>query len=402
MPPRKILFVDQDSYSLQFLEAEAHKRGYEAILENTGKDGLISAWRELPNILVIDPNLRDISAEDFLHKLRNDRRTANCIFIAFSSLSDPQAIQEAIDLEYNYYLTKESDAVEALFNAIEGKSTPPEKTEPDIVEQEAELLSTDLRHGKLVSFLSPKGGTGTSSICANFAAVLAAKEPEKRVAVVDMVLPIGSIAHIVGYDGPLNIVDAADMTAVESTKEYFKDHLPQLSTWRFQLLAGSPSPNLSDQLQISRVPIIINTLLEVFDYVLVDLGRSFSKINLPIILISDQVVLILSVDMDTAALAKTVLDYLVDKGLKEDQLFPIINRALGLEGMTKSEIQGKLGIEAIGTLPYAGQNFSLANNLNTPLHIKFPDSSISFEFQDIVQEMISRVSLLRERKHSAT
>ena len=58
--------------------------------------------------------------------------------------------------------------------------------------------------GPLLIFLSAKGGTGTSSLCANFAMNIQQEHPDARVVVADLVLPIGLIGPIVGEDGTLN------------------------------------------------------------------------------------------------------------------------------------------------------------------------------------------------------
>ena len=97
-------------------------------------------------------------------------------------------------MDFDHYLVKESDALSALIAAIEGHA---QDTEAPSQEQ-SERQETQILHGKLFAFLSAKGGTGTSSLCANLATLLTMANSNHRVAVVDMVLPIGSIAHIVG------------------------------------------------------------------------------------------------------------------------------------------------------------------------------------------------------------
>jgi len=75
--------------------------------------------------------------------------------------------------------------------------------------------------GRLIVFLSAKGGSGTSSLCANIATNIALYKPDSHVAVVDMVLPIGSIANIVGYQGDLNLVSMASCRLKHSLRSSF-------------------------------------------------------------------------------------------------------------------------------------------------------------------------------------
>ena len=70
-------------------------------------------------------------------------------------------------------------------------------------------------------FLSAKGGTGTSSLCANIAMCLGSEKIDTRVAVMDLVLPIGSIADIVGYADQMNLVISGKRRPITTNAAYF-------------------------------------------------------------------------------------------------------------------------------------------------------------------------------------
>lgn len=399
MSTSRVLIIDPEEASLQFLAKEIRKAEYEVITASTGKEGLILAWRERPHVLIIDPNLPDISREEMIQKLRSDRRTARRLFIAFSSLSDPQDVQDTLNLGYDHYLTKEADAIPALLDAIAGKES--QKPEQPIMVDRPEKPTkkpTKQGDGKLIVLFSAKGGTGTSSMCANLAPFIVNNQPDARVVVVDLVLPIGSIAHIVGYSGPLNIIEAAEMSDVEISKEYLQTSLPETGLWKFQLFAGSPKPDDANQLNISRIPVMLNLLQQAFDYVMVDLGRSLSKISLPILLEADQICLILSPEQGTVTLTKIVCEYLESKGLLKEQVYPLINRAVGLEGLTKSEIEDILDMNITGSIPYMGHNFSLANNLHLPIYYKFPEEVATLSLRQAAQEITDRAIRFKEKR----
>ena len=165
---------------------------YEVIQAGSGKEGLIYAWRDRPDLAVIDPTITDITGEELARKLKQDARTANMPLIALSSDPSVARIKSCLDAGFSEYITKSGQAMSMLnemINRLLGISGA-------LVKQ----------GGLLMVFLSAKGGTGTSSICANIAMNIGQNQPEARVVVVDMVLPIGSIAPIVGYEGPQNIV----------------------------------------------------------------------------------------------------------------------------------------------------------------------------------------------------
>ena len=388
MTDYRIVIIDQDQASTKFLGYELSKAGYQVFTANDVKEGMILAYQNRPHVIILDPNLPDISPEEFLNKLKKDRRVARSKVIAFSSLTNPEDIQAAIEMGFDHYLAKEGDALPALLQSVKENIKGFQTKLPTTEETTAEPAPVQ-GDGKTIVFLSAKGGTGTSSICANLAHMFNERE-EHKIVVVDLVLPIGSIASIVGYTGELNIVEAAAMTSSEASLDYLRDSLPRPENWNFQLLAGSPNPAQANELDISRIPILFDTLKRAFDYVFIDFGRSLSRISMPIIQSADQIVLILSLDEATATLTNSVWDYLKSNGVRREQVYPFINRAVGLEGFSKSEVEEKLGLVIPNAIPFMGRNFTLANNQHQPILNKFPDDAATIAIRQAVQQVKQR------------
>jgi septum site-determining protein MinD len=249
--------------------------------------------------------------------------------------------------------------------------------------------------GWLIVFLSAKGGTGTSSLCANIAMNVAINQPEARIAVLDLVLPIGSIAGIVGYQSDENVVTIAQRPVTETTPEFLRENLAQLEAWRFHLLAGSPDPEHGNELVVTRIGDLVAGLKSAYDFVFLDLGRSLSRISLPLIQQADIVTMVVGADISTVALTKTVWDYLQTKGLQASSVFMILNRAVGLEGVTKPEAEKIIGIPINTSMPYLGANLSLANNQHQPFVVKFPSDTASIVLKDTGRQMLDLVKRQR-------
>ena len=60
MPEKKILIIDADVASRNFIARALVDQKYEVIQAGSGKEGLISAWRDHPDIAIIDPTLMDL------------------------------------------------------------------------------------------------------------------------------------------------------------------------------------------------------------------------------------------------------------------------------------------------------------------------------------------------------
>lgn len=381
MTKKTILIIDSDAASRNFIAHKMLEQGFDVIHAESGKEGLISTWRDRPDLVIIDPVIPDLKGEEFAVKLRQDARTLHLPLVALSSDHNPARARSCQEAGFDEYVLKSGQAVPMLTDALNHLFG---------VTEEAMKQG-----GLLIVFLSAKGGTGTSSICANIAMNLSEIRPEARIAVVDLVFPIGSIAPIVGYQGERNIVSIADLPALETSPDFFRRELEDMNIWRFNLLAGSPDPESSNQLKVGRIWDIITTMKSAYDFVLVDNGRSLSKITLPLIQHADLVALLISTDISTISLTRTLLDYLKNKGVHSGSIYSILNRAPGPEGLSKAEAEKLLGIQINAAFPYLGTNFAFANSHHQPFTLKFPNTSASIVFRDTAGDMAALARKLR-------
>jgi pilus assembly protein CpaE len=370
--PVNILLIDADPSSRNYLVTTLIDKGFSVASSSSGREGMITAWRDHPDLIILDPTLADISGPELVTRLRQDRRTANLPLIALGHQDHPMEKAALLAAGCNEYLVKSGLTLQTLLDII-----------PRVIKSEEAAGSK----GKLIVFLSAKGGTGTSSLCANIAMAIASQKIGKKVAVIDLVLPIGSIANIVGYKESANLVTVAAQEASQLTQAYFKDNLPHILSWNFNLLAGAPDPESANHLSGEKVGGIVNAIVEAYDYIVVDLGRSLSRISMPIIQQADVIALILSTDVATANLTLTVWEYLKTQGVDPARMYAIQNRAVGLEGLTKGDVEKKIGLPVRMTMPYMGDNFTVANNRNEPIITRFANNSAALLLKEIGMQM---------------
>jgi MinD-like ATPase involved in chromosome partitioning or flagellar assembly/CheY-like chemotaxis protein len=364
-----VLVIDPDAVTRKYLDTALRTSGYNVLLATSALEGLNMAWLNLPNVIVVDPVLPDLPVVEMISRLRQDRRTAKVPCIALCSRDLQDQIPLLTSAGFDEYLVKSKQAV------------------PQLLELIPRLLKEQSKKGKLlVVFLSAKGGTGTSSLCANIAMCVGKERPDARLALVDLVLPIGSIANIVGYEEQLNLATVTALTD-EGMVSFPSENFPKLPEWHFHLLAGSPDPESSSQLQVGRVNAVVTILQNVYDFVFIDLGRSLSCISLPIIQRADVIVCILGTDLSTIKLTQIMWEYLKTKGVDSKWTYTILNRAIGLEGLTKAEAEQILGVEIRATIPYMEGNFTLANNRHEPIATKFPNDTSTIMLEQSARQI---------------
>ena len=381
MPAERLLFIDGDASSRAYVAAALGHHGYAVELAASSAEGLLAAWRELPAAIIADPDTPDLPGEQLAARLRADARTATVPLIALSTDSRPSRHSSCKQAGFSDFLVKSPDVVPALIGRLtailgKGAQIPP-------------------AGGVLIAYLSAKGGTGTSSLCANLTMNMAEQRPESLFVVLDLVLPLGSIGGIVGYDGPQNLVSVVSRPQSEVTPEFLRANLPHAERWRFQVLPGPPDPEGANELEVGRIQDLVVKLQSAYDFVVIDLGRSLSRIAMPLIERADLIVMIVGTDVSSVTLSKAVWDYLRGKGVQDGAMFAILNRAVGLEGLTKVEAEGIIGLPIRTAMPYLTGDFTLANNQNTPYRIKYPMDTASIILKDAARQIIDLAARTR-------
>ena len=379
-----VLIIDTDEASRQFLAKTLQKQDFQVIEAESAMEGLQKISESIPHIISCDANILDMRVYEFIQRLRQEKKFANTPIVVFSGDPDPDEMDHCLQAGGNEYYVKSGQSTNTFIKNIMPLLSAMKEAHPE--EEEKGVLSV---------FLSAKGGTGTSSLCANVAMSLSRLMTSSTIALVDMVLPIGSQALITGYEGDFNLIEVSKLEPEEMTSDYLLENLIRPENWLFDLLPGSPDPGTAGDFNVSHAPNIIDTLRKAYDYVLVDFGRSFSRISLPIIQEADVAAMVLSNDLSTVTLTKRTLDYMQEQGVHQERIYPMLNRAVGLEGLTKAEAEKILEIGIRTTVPYMRSNLTLANNQNVPIETKFPTDSANFVFKQMAVE-ISQMGILTQ------
>lgn len=370
-----VLLIDADENSRTLLSQLLRKRGYKVFTSPNGKDGIMRSNDYLPSVIIADTALPDYGAVEFVQHFRRDPRFGLTPIIAISNQNDPDEMERCIKAGYNEYFGKSGMAALGVAESV-----------PRLLSESANKQKNDDK-GLLCVFLSAKGGVGTSSLCANVAQNLAFSMTQSTVGVLDLVLPMGSIASLVGADEKFSVVEASQMNQSELTGEFFRKALTAPPGWGFNLLPGSANPDLASRLSVERIPDIVAGMRQAYNYLVVDFGRTLSRISMPLIQKAEAVALVLGTDLSSVLLTKRTLDYLLSQGVDRNRIYPILNRAVGLQGLSKAEAETKIGMEIRITVPYMTENFTLANNLHVPVATKFPTDTTSMILKQIAAEI---------------
>lgn len=132
------------------------------------------------------------------------------------------------------------------------------------------ILQPGAEDGKLLIFLSTKGGAGVTTLACNFAVSLA-QNSGKRVLLIDLNLPLGDAALNLGIRAKYTVMDAfLNLNRLDS--RFLSSLLEQHSTGLFVLSA--PSELVGGEVSSNDIYTLLAVAQNSFDFVVVDAGTT--------------------------------------------------------------------------------------------------------------------------------
>lgn len=388
----KILLIEPDEKTAIYIRQLLRERGYEVDIARDGKEGLASAWRDRPAVIVLELNLPDLDGLEVVHQLRRDPRTRNTPLVSLTYRNQPEDTVAGLEAGLTEYILKQSDAVNLLIRTLSHLAIVKQASATEATPSLA-LKST----GRLITFLSAKGGVGTSSVCLNVASQMSRLDPENRMVVIDLVLPLGSLAQITAAESKVDLVRLTEMAPEQLTPDFLRASLPYMKSWGFHIVPGTEHPRRASHLDAERLPAVLQAIRLAFDYVVVDIGRNLSRLSLPVLMDSDVLVMVLSPTPLVVDNTRAVLEMFEEEGILSTRFFILTNRPVGAEDMSSAVLEEALGRPANAGVPTMGEAFNLANNLHVPLHLRFPDDATTLIIHGVAASLLER---LRETARS--
>jgi len=94
---KKILIVDDDPTSLKVLESILPVVRYKILKANNGEEALESAFREPPDLILLDIMLPGIDGYEVTRRIKRDNRTKDVPIIIITSLDKSEAMLSGLE-----------------------------------------------------------------------------------------------------------------------------------------------------------------------------------------------------------------------------------------------------------------------------------------------------------------
>jgi two-component system, cell cycle response regulator DivK len=116
--PKRILIVEDNKFDGRLLKDILESRGYEILLTGDGARAIDLAFVSLPDLILMDIQLPDISGLEVTRRLRGDKRSRRIPIIAVTAFAMGWHEREALDSGCDAYISKPI-AMQGLLSTVE-------------------------------------------------------------------------------------------------------------------------------------------------------------------------------------------------------------------------------------------------------------------------------------------
>jgi len=245
--------------------------------------------------------------------------------------------------------------------------------------------------GRMTTVFSSKGGCGTSFIATNLAA-----STTVRTVLVDLNLEVGDLPLFLGLKPKHSI---ADMVARHGRLDahLISAFVTPYST-NLDLLAAPKELDPIDKIEQEHVLEVLQRLRECYDWVVLDPRHTFDPITLTALDQSDEVVLVLTLDIPAIRSAQRALQIFDRVGCPRKKVRVVVNRWSKQADLDLHEVEKLFGEPVFGSLPSDYQTVVNSINLGAPLVLSNSRSKIGREIKRLAQALSAETSRTQEPK----
>lgn len=242
----------------------------------------------------------------------------------------------------------------------------------------ATQIETPKKKGRMVAVFSSKGGCGTSFIATNLAAAASA-----RTVLVDLNLQAGDLPLFLGIDPRYSFADMAE-NRNRLDEALIKSFVTPYSS-NLSLLAAPREADAADEIEPEHVFEVLQRLRESYEYVVLDPQHTFDSITLAALDQSDEIVLVLTLDIPAIRSTQRALEIFDRLGYPRKKIRIVVNRWSKQIDLDLQQVEKFLGEPVIGFIPSDYQTAVTSINLGRPLVQSDPNSKIAQEIRRVAR-----------------
>ncbi|MDQ2952075.1 MAG: response regulator [Chloroflexota bacterium] len=355
-----------------------------------GQEAVNLAKKERPNVILMDINMPDMDGITATEIISNTVPESPIIMMSVQGEQD--YLRRSMLAGAREFLVKPFSADE-LINSIrhvhELEKVRRQRYAPAPqpgVPVAAPLAPGQTQTGKIISFFSPKGGVGRTTIATNLAVALH-QTTGQPVVLVDGSLPFGDIAVILNMSPKAKTIadligsfETADADVIDSI-------LTQHSTG-IKVLLAPPTPESTELITGAHIKHVLELLKQRYAYVVVDTWPSFQEQVITMLDVSDVIPTLMTLEITSLKNVRVFMEIVEKLGYDENKVQLVANRNDSSGGIKASDVEASLGRKIPHTIVSDGRTLVLAVNRGVPFVISHRDSQVSKDIFTLASKLV--------------
>lgn len=228
--------------------------------------------------------------------------------------------------------------------------------------------------GKVIVVLGTKGGSGASTIAVNLAIALR-EETKGQVALIDANFEFGDIGVLLNLTGNRTI---ADLTGPNiEVDEEMLNGVMSTHTSGLKVLLAPLRPEMAELITPELLKVTLERLRGIFDYILIDLGKSFQESMIHLLDAADQILLVATSELPAVKNAKLFFELAEALGYPPEKMLFLLNKEDGRSGISVKDIQASIRHPIRAVLARDERSTTYAINRGTPFIMTHRNSVLS-------------------------
>ena len=355
-----------------------------------GQEAVTLAKKERPNVILMDINMPDMDGITATEIISNTVPESPIIMMSVQGEQD--YLRRSMLAGAREFLVKPFSADE-LINSIrhvhELEKVRRQRYAPQQQQQQQQqggggqgggnagniFAPPQPERGKIITFFSPKGGVGRTTISTNLAVALH-QTTQQPVVLVDGSLPFGDIAVILNMSPKAKTIadligsfETADSDVVESI-------LTPHSTG-IKVLLAPPTPESTELITGANMKHVLEVLRERYAYIVVDTWPSFQEQVITMLDVADVILTLMTLEITSLKNVRVFMEIVEKLGYDEKKVQLVANRNDSSGGIKASDVEASLGRKIPHAIVSDGRTLVLAVNRGVPFVISHRDAQVS-------------------------
>lgn len=245
-----------------------------------------------------------------------------------------------------------------------------------------------MRDGKVLAFISCKGGSGATFIATNFGYALATLA-DKKVLLMDLHGQFGDATLYVSDQKPVMTLSDVCSQIARIDGPFLESCLVHV-TPGFGVLAAADDPTHAIDLKPEQMDVILRVARQHYDYIVLDVGRQIDAISLRALDNADAIYPVLQLALPDIRDARRLLDIFRSLGYPAENTRLVVNRYEKGGKLRLQDLQTALGAEVIHTVPNDYVAVTDSVNQGVPVLHLSRSSAVARSLAELVEIVTAR------------